>query len=257
MWAVWIILALLALGSSGIADPAVGVFHADRIDGDRVITREDVSVSFYGVRMVGKETDPALHQRAVRFLTEAFDTLPFRLDDAVFCESGIGVNRYGDRQGMILLADGRWLQEELVLRGFGLWNGAASYPLPLRERLIRAEKAAMIEKSGIWRRFSIIDANRPPKAYWKGEFVIAEGTIRDVYRSPSVTYLNFGDDWRTDFTAAIPARARKKFEAGGWKLADLKNRSVTIRGRVRFYNGPYMELDFPEQLEREEVVGEE
>mgnify|MGYP003665796184 FL=1 len=149
-----------------------------------------------------------------------------------------------------------WLEEALIAEGYGWWSGAPGYPLASRQRLIKAEKKAAERKVGLWRQFAVLDANHPPKQYWNGQFIIAKGVVLDVYKGGSTTYLNFGEDWRTDFTAAISSSAWKKIERGDWKLADLKSKSITVRGLVRFYNGPYMELEFPEQLEIEEAAGE-
>ena len=238
------------------ADPMKPVFSLEKVENGQIVTQEGAVIAFYGVRLAEKAKDPALFQDLQRFLLKVLGGTPFTLRRAAFVKKGVAQNRYGDLHGQILLDNGRWLQEELVIRGFGVWSGAANYPTILRERLIAAEKAAALEMVGLWRDFTVIDANRPPRVYWDGQFTVATGIVVDVYRGPSATYLNFGEDWRQDFTVAIPSIARKKFQREGWKLAELKNRSITVRGPVRYYNGPYMELDFPEQLELSEAAGE-
>src|SRR5690606_13194345 len=102
-----------------------------------------------------------------------------------------------------------------------------------------------------------LDANNPPKTYWRGPFVIARGGLRDVARTPARTYPNFGHDRKTAFTVAISAKPRRKVEAGAWKVSELRDKSIMIRGPVRFYNGPYMEVDFTEQMEIEGAVAHE
>lgn len=243
--------------STASADADMQTYVMEQIEADRIVTKNSVRVSLYGVRLVEESQDPELYRKAQRYLLESLEPSTFKLDIAAFQRSDVAQSRYGDLHGTIILSDGQWLQEQLIARGYGLWSGAPGYPPDLRDRLVRAEKGAAIEKIGMWRNFKIIDANQPARQFWNGQFIIAEGVVRDVYRGASATYLNFGDDWRNDFTVAISSRSRKKFERKDWTLADLKNRSVSVRGRVRFYNGPYLELDFPEQLEIHGVENEE
>ncbi|TNE36403.1 MAG: thermonuclease family protein, partial [Alphaproteobacteria bacterium] len=144
---------------------------------------------------------------------------------------------------------GGWLQEELIRNGLALWSGAALYPPSLRSRLLAAEKEAREERRGLWARFRIFKAEKPIEKKFDGQFVLVEGHILDVYRSAKVTYLNFGDDWRRDFTVAVSSRDRKNFAHESWKFRNLVHSWVLVRGILRFYNGPYLEISFPEQLE--------
>lgn len=242
--------------SMAFAGSGLQTLVVDRIEVDRIVTVNNAHVAFYGVRLVEEAQDPELYRDARSYLQRSFNPPSFKLDVQEFREAGVARNRYGDIHGKILLTDGTWLQEQLVARGFGVWSGAPGYPPALRQRLVQAEKAAEIENLGIWRHFKIVNANRPARQYWNGQFIIAKGIVREVYRGGSATYLNFGEDWRNDFTVAISSRSRKKFGQGDWKIEDLKNRSVIVRGLVRFYNGPYLELDFPEQLEVSDTAGE-
>lgn len=242
--------------SAPYADAEEQAHVMDRVETNLIFTENNDRISLYGVHLVEEAQDLELYRKVQRYLLRSFEPPTFKLDLTAFQKSGVDQNRYGDLHGQIILSDGQWLQEQLIARGYGLWSGAPDYPPALRDRLVRAEKGAAIEKIGMWRDFKIINANQPARQYWNGQFIIAKGVVRDVYRGVSATYLNFGDDWRDDFTIAIPSRSRKKFERGDWMLTDLRNRSVTVRGRVRFYNGPYLELDFPEQLEIGGVANE-
>ncbi len=80
-------------------------------------------------------------------------------------------------------------------------------------------------------------------------FQIVEGQVQNVVSIRGTTYLNFGNDWREDFTASVSSKNKKYFKNQDWKLSELTNKWVRVRGRLRDYNGPYMELIFPQQLE--------
>ena len=79
------------------------------------------------------------------------------------------------------------------------------------------------------------------------------GRVVDAVRIKSRIYLNFGDDWRDDFTVTLDARARSLFEQSGRDPLTLKGRTVRVRGWLRQRNGPMIEATHPEQIE---VVGE-
>jgi hypothetical protein len=62
-------------------------------------------------------------------------------------------------------------------------------------------------------------------------------------------YLNFGDDWREDFTISIAPRDRRLFEDGGHPIEDYEGRLVRVRGWIKSFNGPMIEATHPEQIE--------
>jgi hypothetical protein len=62
-------------------------------------------------------------------------------------------------------------------------------------------------------------------------------------------YLDFGPDWRRDFTVSIAKRDRAAFRAAGIDPAGLLDASVRVRGWVRVHNGPMIEATHPEQIE--------
>lgn len=77
-----------------------------------------------------------------------------------------------------------------------------------------------------------------------GEFAMVRGTVLDVYKTREDWYLNFGPDYKTDFTVRIPKRAWKQF-------GEMKGKAITVRGVLRDYNGPMIVVDRKEQLHAE------
>jgi len=53
----------------------------------------------------------------------------------------------------------------------------------------------------------------------------------------------------TDFTAMIPPDAVRMFRKEGVDPASFAGRSVRIRGWLRWYDGPQIEVTHPEQIE--------
>ena len=80
-------------------------------------------------------------------------------------------------------------------------------------------------------------------------YEIVEGRIETVAEVRGRTYLNFGKNWRRDFTITIASDAAKLFEGQNEGLAALRGRSVRVRGWIENVNGPSINLTHPEQLE--------
>jgi hypothetical protein len=68
-------------------------------------------------------------------------------------------------------------------------------------------------------------------------------------------YLNFGADWRTDFTVEIQARDAKAFGLkknavdGAWFREAYLGKKLRVRGQLRPINGFQVRVTHPLQLE--------
>lgn len=227
----------------------IAPYRISSITEGRLITEDGKIVSLYGLQFPDSVENPMEFERALDRLSSLVFGGLVTLDTSLFEEAGSEMDRYGDRHSKVLDPSGRWIQQELVEQGFVWWSGAAKYPKQLRRSLVAAERRAEETRSGVWREFRTLNANTLTSLPESANFVIAEGRVLNVYRSAKMTFINFGEDWKTDFTAAISSKNRRKFETQDWKLSALMHKLIRIRGSVRWYNGPYMELSFPEQLE--------
>lgn len=173
--------------------------------------------------------------------------------------SGQRVALYGDgarqdRYRRILahpvLEDGRWLQAEMVKQGM-----ARVYSFADNRRMTGAlyalEREARANRIGIWRdRFYDIRTSDPVALDSDiGTFQVVRGTVVDAAKVRSRIYLNFGADYRTDFTASIERSAWTLFDESGLDALTLKGRTVRIRGWIKDFNGPLIEITHPEQIE--------
>ena len=82
-----------------------------------------------------------------------------------------------------------------------------------------------------------------------GSFQIVEGVVLDRARVRERIYLNFGPDWRTDFTVSIDTRLLPMFQENGLDPMDLKERRIRVRGWIEARNGPLIDATHPEQIE--------
>lgn len=78
---------------------------------------------------------------------------------------------------------------------------------------------------------------------------VIEGTVHSVASVRNNIYLNFGADWKKDFTIMIPSSLRKALAKDNIDLRNLQNQPVRVRGWLRSYNGPFLELHHKSHLE--------
>ncbi len=145
--------------------------------------------------------------------------------------------------------DGLWLQGEMLARGL-----ARVYASPdlaaLGGELYARESAARAARLGIWALpfFAVRDPEGLGHDY--DSFQIVEGRVLAVAMAKGQLYLNFGPDWRTDFTIRVPRRSVRAFRQLHGDPAKLQGTTIRVRGWIYRHNGPEIELVHPEQLER-------
>ncbi len=160
--------------------------------------------------------------------------------------------RRSDRHNRILAqvtdSQGRWLQGELLRRGLARVEGAPDNRAALGE-MLALEAAARDAGRGLWahpyyavRRHDALEGNL-------GQFQLVEGRVLKVAVVGGRAYLNFGEDWRSDFTLVIDPAQRRRFEAAGFEAAQYEGRRVRARGWLEFRNGVTINITHPEQIE--------
>lgn len=173
--------------------------------------------------------------------------------------SGDTRDRYGRALAQVWILDSNgapdiWLQEAMIRDGFARvysWSGHA-YDT---DRLYKAEQDARIAKRGIW------DANKTdgfydirssaPNALVQhiDSLQTVEGIIISTADVRGTTYLNFGSDYKTDFTIAIAKKSKKAFKTASYDPLTLTGARVRVRGWIELQNGPIIWLDDPRRLE--------
>lgn len=166
--------------------------------------------------------------------------------------------RRQDRRGRYLahlyLARGDeriWVQAYLIERGLARAYSFLDNRACLR-RLQAFEAAARAQRLGLWRRryYQVVPAAEPRTLLRRmHSFQIVEGRVADVGRTRGWTFLNFSDDWKRDFTVAVAARDRRRFENSDVTLAELAGKRVRVRGWIESWNGPVIKATHPEQIE--------
>lgn len=163
----------------------------------------------------------------------------------LFCE-GQEVNRHGETVAHVFDGD-QWLQYTLVSEGH-----VFVFPAPTRRRglqqLYAAEDQSRAQRLGLWAYNNLTPLPVEDRRVQPGLFKIVYGTVRDAATVGPTTYLNFGDDWRTDFTVEIPAAALRQFTRAGLDPLAFGGQMLEVRGWLDFKAGPRLVVQGPGQV---------
>lgn len=256
--------ALVALGGAGPAalaasGPPAGLADGgsftviEVIDGDTLVLDDGREVRLVGIQAPklplgrpGFETWP-LAEEARAALEELTLGQSVRL-----AYGGRRVDRHGRVLAHLYLPDGLWVQGEMLAAGLARTYSFADNRALIAEMLQR-EAAARAARAGIWvhpwyRIRSAEELAADPEAYLDS-FQLVEGVVRDAAVVRNRGYLNFGDDWKTDFTIAIDAASLRLFAAAGLSPDAYEGRRIRVRGWIESFNGPLIDVTHPEQIE--------
>jgi endonuclease YncB( thermonuclease family) len=161
---------------------------------------------------------------------------------------GRRVDRHGRLLAHLHAAGGAWIQGEMLRLGLARVYGFADNRALIPE-MLALERQARAAGRGIWGHpfYAIRTPARTNRDI--GTFQIVEGTVVAAARVKGRIYLNFGADWRTDFTVTIGSKAQKLFRQAGVDPLALEGRRLRVRGWLKRFNGPLIEATHPGQIE--------
>jgi len=157
-------------------------------------------------------------------------------------------DRYGRVIGQVFLADGTWVNGALVRGGMARVETQSDQTRCASEALM-LEDIARTGTRGMWALSAYAIHAPEESAGFTNDFQIVEGMVVSVAEVRGRIYLNFGEDYRTDFTVTIAPSDMRRFEAVGLDPLSLVNARIRVRGWLEFFNGPMIEASHPEQLE--------
>jgi endonuclease YncB( thermonuclease family) len=158
-----------------------------------------------------------------------------------------------DRNRRLLahLADaetGLWIQGAMLAQGMARVYTFKDNRSVIPE-MLALERAARAARRGIWAHPYYAMRTPETVAHDIDTFQIVEGAVLAVATRKGKTFLNFGADWRSDFTVLVEARNAKAFRDAGLSLKDLEGKRIRVRGWIKSWNGPLIEATHPEQIE--------
>ena len=218
------------------------------IDGDTVRIDTGAEVRLTGIQApklpLGRPGFRAwpLAERAKAALTRLADGETARL-----VYRGRKVDRWGRLLAHVYIGE-TWLQREMVQTGMARVYTFADNRAGAAE-LYDAERAARAANAGIWA-LDWYRIRRPADlADSIGTFQIVEGTPLSTAVVHGRGFINFGTDWRTDFTISVPRSKMRLFRNVGAKMDRYKGRRLRVRGWLVKRNGPMIAVTHPEQIE--------
>ena len=168
--------------------------------------------------------------------------------DVALAYGGRRRDRHGRELAHLYLQDGRWVQGQMLSGGMARVYTFADNRALVSELLARERRARRARK-GIWAHpyYAVRGANGLDDHV--GSFQLVEGKVRSAQVRGKRAYLNFGRNWRSDFTVSLDDEALWLFKEAGINPEHYEGRRIRVRGWLRSYNGPLIEASHPEQIE--------
>jgi len=244
-----------AIGAELVRDGAGVVRQV--VDGDTVVLADGREIRLVGIQAPKLPLGRA-HVREWPLAREAKAALERMVKDKPVTLSFGGRRRDRHRRWLAHLhleegaadagADERWVQGRLLAAGLARVYSFADNRAAVAG-MLALERAARAAKRGIWAHayYAILDHGAAGRKL--NSFQLVEGRILTAAPTRSRVFLNFGQDWRTDFTIVIARRHLKHFEDRGRKLVALAGKRVRVRGWLKRRNGPMIAVTHPEQIE--------
>jgi len=114
--------------------------------------------------------------------------------------------------------------------------------------LVKAQQQAREDGLNLWQLDKIIPAARAANSI--GELAVVEGRVLKIKKTNSAVYLNFGMDYRQDFSVVIFRDDFYLFNEQKINLEnDFKGKLVRVSGLIKEYNGPEIIVRHPSQIE--------
>lgn len=225
------------------------------VDGDTVLLEPAINDA-HQVRLVGLQAPKLpLGRRGFRQWPLAPDS-KYALEELTLNKTvslrfgGARMDRHGRHLAHLFLEDGTWVQGRMLERGM-----ARVYTFPdnraVTAEMYALERKAQTAKRGIWAHpfYAIRDATPEALSRLIGTFQIIEGRVQDAAKVKANVYLNFGANWRDDFTITLNSRSRRSFAKMNQDPLTFKDKILRVRGWLKKRNGPAVSVTHPEQIE--------
>ena len=251
-----ILLAVAALGAARLdaAAPAPERSRAAEIvDGDTLVLEDGLEVRLVGIQApklpLGRPNFQAwpLAEQAKAALSGLALGREIRL-----AYGGRRMDRHGRLLAQLYGSSGGgaefWIQGALLEAGMARVYSFADNRTLVPE-MLALEARARAQRRGIWAHpyYAIRDPVAADAHI--GSFQLVEGRVLEAAVVRGRAYLNFGADWREDFTITLAPDVRRRFEAEGIDPRDYQAAHVRVRGWLKSFNGPMIEVTHPEQIE--------
>ena len=157
-------------------------------------------------------------------------------------------DRYGRALAHLHVEDGLWVQGALLAEGMARVYSFRDNRALVAEMLAQ-ERIARAHGRGIWGHPYYRVRQAEGAGRFLDTFQVVEGRVLDAAVVRGRLFLNFGADWKTDFTVNVRRQDLRLFRRGGFDPLSFEGRRVRVRGWIESWNGPMIKLTHPEQIE--------
>lgn len=161
--------------------------------------------------------------------------------------------RHGELLAHAILANDEWLQAILVEKGRAIVMPVYELDWGRLYTLKNIEVGARMNRRGLWAENPVVCAWGAKAAF--DSFSIIQGRITEAANVRGTIYLNFGEDYRDDFTGKITRQNFKKLtietQNALTRLTEEEEPDMVVeaRGWVFFSGGPMIEIKTDAQLD--------
>jgi endonuclease YncB( thermonuclease family) len=146
--------------------------------------------------------------------------------------------------------ENEWLQGLMVAAGW-----ARVHWLPSDSACVFAlldqEKAARAANLGLWNspEYAVREARDPSLIGRNGLYELVEGRVQSVGHGTYMIFLDFGRDYRRDFTVMVSPPVAEGLSQADRPVDRFKDRRVRVRGVIEESGGPAIRLNDPGEIE--------
>lgn len=212
------------------------------VDGDTLACDDGRTLRLAGLRA----PKPAAWTEQAAFAEESRDGLSALVLGRWVTWPGSVSDRYGRLRVRMWRDDGIGVQGEMLRRGLAMVETQRESREDVAG-MLALESAARAARRGLWA--ITLYQVQPADSVRSGGWRIVEGQVIQVAKRYGVVYLNFGADWRSDFTIRLGGDVLRDCAGAHLDPLSLQGHRLRVRGWVEWRNGPEMESDHLEQLE--------
>lgn len=243
-------LTLFLISCTGILTDYSQIFVSEVIDGDTIRLSNGRLL-----RYIGLDTPEVRTKKNGKFI---YDPQPFSLEateynrelvegKAVRIEFDLEKqDKYGRLLGYCFIGD-TFVNAKLIQEGLAVLY---TYPPNVKyvDAFVRSQKQARANKKGLWEKHELIDPDQAHK--YIGQIRTVRGKVLSTYKSSKCIYLNFGSDYKQDFTVVIFKNSFGAFTKQAIEPTSFyRNKIVEVSGRIRKYNGPEIIVNTPYEIQ--------
>lgn len=215
---------------------------------DVLVLRDGRAIHLEGIRLPKGSAD-----RAPAYLRDrAYDVLSgyARAHRVTIAAIAPKEDRYDRIRGQVFSNDRGepWLQAMLLQRGLARVDLAPDRP-ECAGQFYAAERGARERKIGLWSSSAYAVRNPDALAGTTDTFQIVEGKVVSADVKSGRAYIDFGEDYRSDFTVTIAPEDMRNFRHAGVDPRDYEGKRIRVRGIVQQFHGPEIEIANPAQIE--------